>query len=87
MNGTKPKRAGNQRKHNVDFADAVGALIDPNNRTVEYPDAEGEARYITLGRGYCDQVMVVVWTEREGGVIRIISARRAKRGERKHYRG
>lgn len=79
------KRAANLRKHGVDFADAVGALLDPFNRTLEDPDAEGEARYLTLGRGYADRLLLVVWTERDGDVIRIISARNASPGEARHY--
>lgn len=79
------KRAAHLRKHRVDFADAVGALLDPFNRTLEDPDAEDEARYLTLGRGYADEVLLVVWTERDRDVIRIISARKASPGEVRNY--
>jgi len=44
------KRAGNLRKHGVDFADAVGALLDPRCLTVDDPGAAREARFVTLGR-------------------------------------
>jgi uncharacterized protein len=33
------KRVANLRKHGVDFADAVGALLDPHCLTREDPDA------------------------------------------------
>ena len=44
------KRTENVAKHGVDFADAVAALEDPNNRTIADPDSQGETRWITLGK-------------------------------------
>jgi uncharacterized DUF497 family protein len=41
-------------------------------------------RYITIGRAFTGKLLVVVHTER-GNNIRIISARRASRRERKFY--
>lgn len=79
------KRAANLRKHGVDFADAVGALLDPHSLTREDPDARAETRFITLGRGYCERLLVVIWTERDEDVIRIISARKASPGEARGY--
>ena len=77
------KRQNNLAKHGVDFADAVGALLDNDNRTIEDTDTKGEHRYITLGCGFCDRVLLVVWTERlSGDAIKIISARTASRSER-----
>ncbi len=83
------KRTENVAKHGVDFADAVAALEDPNNRTIADPDSQGETRWITLGMDALLRVLLVVWTERgeSGGVLRIISARRASRGEARHYSG
>ncbi|MBL6752217.1 MAG: BrnT family toxin [Nevskia sp.] len=75
------KRAANLRKHGVDFADAVGALLDPHNLTREDDHAGGEQRFVTLGRGYCERLLLVVWTERDEEVLRIISARKASPGE------
>jgi uncharacterized DUF497 family protein len=43
-----------------------------------------EERYITMGRAFTGKLFVVVHTER-GDNIRIISARRASRRERKFY--
>ena len=79
------KRTANLRKHGVDFADAVGALLDPHNLTREDDDARGELRFITLGRGYCDRLLLVVWTERNEDVLRIISARKASPAEARTY--
>lgn len=81
------KRAENRRLHRVDFADAVGALLDPANVTTEDPDAEGEARFVTLGCDFTGRVVIVVWTERYADTIRLISARKASPGEAKFYRG
>ena len=79
------KRIGNLRKHGVDFADAVGALLDPNNLTREDDEARGEARFVTLGRGYSDRLLLVVWTERDEDVTRIVSARKASPSEMRAY--
>ena len=43
------KARANFLKHGVEFADAVGALEDPQAVTVEDPDAESEQRFITIG--------------------------------------
>lgn len=79
------KRSRNLVRHGVDFADAVGVLEDPFGRTLEDRDADGEARFVTLGRSLIGTLLCVVWTEREPGGIRIISARRASPGEARHY--
>jgi len=79
------KRTANLAKHGVDFADAVGALLDPSAQTREDPAAAGEARYVSLGWGFTGRVLPVVWTERNADTIRLISARRASAGEARHY--
>jgi uncharacterized DUF497 family protein len=80
------KRASNLVRHGVDFAEAVGALLDPQGLTREDPDAQDEARFLTLGWGFSDRLLLVVWTERRHDDIRIISARVASPGEARHYR-
>jgi uncharacterized protein len=79
------KRASNLRRHGVDFADAVGALVDPHNLTREDEDVQSEKRFITLRRGYSDRLLLVIWTERGDDVTRIISARKASPGEARAY--
>ena len=79
------KRTANLAKHGVDFSDAVGALEDPQGRTIEDVDASGEAHYVTMGMGFSFRVLIVVWTERATDTVRIISARRASRAEASHY--
>ncbi len=80
------KAAANLRKHGVSFSDAEGVLEDPLAVTVEDPDAEGEARFVTVGLGSAGELLVAVWTERGGeGEGRLISVRRPTRKERKDY--
>jgi len=78
------KAAANLRKHGVAFADAEGVLADPLGVTVEDPDAVGERRFVTIGLGNAGEVLVLVWTDRDGD-CRPISARRPTRKERKLY--
>ena len=81
------KAAANRKKHRVSFADAEGVFQDPLAVTVEDPDAEGEQRFVTVGLGSAGELLVVVYTEEQDEEIRLISARRATRKERKHYEG
>ena len=73
----------NFRKHQVDFGDAVSVFADDFAITIEdnHPDVE---RFITIGIDAFGQILVIVDTWR-GASIRIISARKATRGERKQY--
>jgi len=75
----------NIRKHNVDFADAVFVFSDELAITIpdDYPFEE---RFITIGTDAFGRLLVVVYTWREER-IRIISARKATRLERKQYEG
>jgi uncharacterized protein len=77
------KAADNHRKHRADFADAVTVFGDPLAITVP-DDRHGEDRFVTIGLEAQGQLLVVVYTWR-GQTIRIISARRAGRGERQQY--
>ena len=81
------KRYSNLIKHQVDFADAVGVFYDDRAMTVEDPDSLGEQRFITIGMDFKLQVLVVVNLQREGDIIRLISARKANRHERRQYEG
>ena len=78
------KAVANVKKHGTSFADAEGVLEDPLAVTVEDPDAEGEQRFISIGLGSAGELLVVVYTERNGD-YRLISARPATKKERKHY--
>lgn len=78
------KAAGNVRKHGVSFADAQGVFMDPFALHRVDPDAAGEERFVAVGTGSAGTVLVVIYTVR-ADTIRLISARRAARGERRSY--
>jgi uncharacterized DUF497 family protein len=78
------KARANVRKHRVSFSDAEQALRDPHAITIEDPDAEGEQLFVTLGADTLGRVLVVVYTLR-GDRVRLISARKASKGELKEY--
>jgi uncharacterized DUF497 family protein len=78
------KAYSNLRKHRVSFAHAEQALRDPMALTIEDPDAGDELRLITLGMDALGRVIVVVHAPR-GNKTRLISARRASKGESEHY--
>ena len=81
------KAAANRKKHRVSFADAEGVFQDPLAVTVADPDAEGEQRFVTVGLGSAGELLVVIYTEEQDEEVRLISARRATRKERKQYEG
>ena len=72
-------------KHNVSFEEA--ATVFGDNRSITIDDvahSSHEKRKVTLGKSANNHLIVVAHTER-GQQIRIISARRASRKERKQY--
>lgn len=78
------KARSNDRKHGVSFSHAEQALRDDMAFTVEDPDAVGEQRFVTLGMDALGRVLVVAHTQR-GERTRVISARKASRGESEKY--
>ncbi len=74
------KAAANRLRHGISFDEAALAVEDPH-RVEELDDGDyGEDRMRVLGLA-ADRVLVVITTEREADVVRIISARRAARHE------
>lgn len=77
------KDASNRRKHGLGFREAAeifrGYVLVAKDTRRDY----GEHRFIALGE-YDGEVIHVVFTER-GGNIRIISAWKASKNERKNY--
>jgi uncharacterized protein len=78
------KARANLQKHKVSFSHAEQALRDPMALTLEDPDSEGEQRFVTLGMDALGRVLVVVHTPR-ASATRLISARKASRGESEQY--
>ena len=83
------KSAANLKKHLVSFEEAKTVFFD--DFAVQFFDeehSEDEERFIMLGMSSNAKLLVVCHCERsEGEVIRIISARKATRGESVFYRG
>jgi uncharacterized DUF497 family protein len=79
------KAAANLRKHRVSFDEAAEVFYDPNAfDDYDSEHSEEEARFFIIGVSN-RRLLYVVYVEREGDVIRIISARRADKIERKIY--
>ena len=79
------KAASNLRDHKVTFEEASSAFGDSLAITFDDPDhSEVESRLLTFGLSEQGRLLVVSHTERRG-VVRIISARRATRAERRIY--
>jgi len=83
------KAAVNLKKHQVSFDEAKTVFFD--DFAVQFFDeehSETEERFIMLGMSSNARLLVVCHCERaEGEVIRLISARKATRGESAFYRG
>lgn len=81
------KARANIKKHGVSFDEAQSAFLDEKARLLDDPDhSEDEDRFILLGMSAAPRLLVVVHAYREaGGMIRIISARKATTRERRAY--
>ncbi|MBM3757501.1 MAG: BrnT family toxin [Acidobacteria bacterium] len=75
----------NETKHGVSFNEAATVFLDPLALTYADPDSSESAnREITIGYRIKKHCVFVCHCER-GSRLRIISARRVTRAERKHY--
>ena len=81
-----PKKArSNARKHGVTFEEAASVFRDVLSATIGDPlHSTEEDRYVTIGRSERGRTLVVVHSD-FGETIRVISARRATRRERREY--
>jgi uncharacterized DUF497 family protein len=80
------KSATNLHKHRISFADAVAVFSDELALMLA-DDFTDEERFIILGTDAFGRLLVVVYSWRGENRIRIISARKATRHERKQYEG
>lgn len=79
------KAAANLSKHRISFEEAITVFADPLARIHVDPDhSEGDDRKIIVGHSNQGKLLLVAFTERQAR-IRLISARRATRQERKDY--
>jgi uncharacterized DUF497 family protein len=79
------KNDANQRKHDVSFEEAREAFADELGLMIDDPDhSDEEDRFVLLGCSAL-RLLVVCHCYRDGNVIRLISARKANRRERRVY--
>ncbi len=71
------KDASNIRKHGISLTEGDGVADDPLVLTVEDQTAQGEQRFVALGRNIFGQLRIVVYTYR-GENVRLISVWRPK---------
>ena len=78
------KADANLGKHGVDFADAALALEDSHAVTIADLAAHSEERFISVCMDPLGRTLIVNFTWR-GDNIRLISARKATRREKRQY--
>ena len=75
------KAASNRRKHGIDFDDAIEIFFGTS--LLRRSDRNTEERWLAIGETE-SRVVTVVFTWR-GDALRIISARRARKNEKRAY--
>lgn len=79
------KAETNLRKHNISFEEASTVFGDDLSITIEDPlHSQNENRYILIGQSIHSRTLVVIHLEKTDS-IRIISARRATKKEKRFY--
>ena len=73
----------NARKHGVSFEEAATVFSDSLALVIEDERHPENARII--GESLAARILLVVFIERDRDVVRLISARRATRHERRRY--
>ncbi|MDQ1351503.1 MAG: uncharacterized protein QG657_1807 [Acidobacteriota bacterium] len=83
----KKKAEDNRKKHGITFEEAKTVFYDEDARLMHDPEhSELEERFLILGLSNKSRLLLVVHCYRElEEVIRIISARKATKNERKQY--
>jgi uncharacterized protein len=81
------KAAANLKKHGVSFDEARTVFVDERAKLIDDPDhSEDEERFVLLGLSSALRLLLVCHCYRsDGGVIRIISARKANAREIRSY--
>ena len=82
------KNISNQKKHGVSFEEAKTVFSDELGRLIHDPDhSVDEEHFILMGMSSQHSLLTVCHCERDLDSIRIISARKADKFERKQYEG
>lgn len=80
------KASSNVTKHGVTFDEASTVFADPLAVIFDDDDhSQDELREIIIGHSMLGRLLLVSFTERDKMVVRIISARKATRRERKNH--
>jgi uncharacterized DUF497 family protein len=80
------KAAANVAKHGVSFEEAATAFQDPLARIHADPHhSASESREILIGHSAQGRLILVAFTDRQQGRLRLISAREVTRRERRDY--
>jgi uncharacterized DUF497 family protein len=83
-----PKKASeNIKKHKVSFDEAVTVFYDPLAKITDDPDhSNDEERFLMIGHSSKQHLLMVIHVYREENeTIRIISARKATKKEKKDF--
>ena len=79
------KAAKNLKRHRISFDEAATVFDDPLFLVISDPEHSAhERRYVMMGESNQNRLLVVVYTE-QPDAIRLISARKATRRERREY--
>lgn len=78
-----PKARANVRKHGVTFEEASTVFADPLALLVN--DTVSSDRSLIIGESIVRRILVAVFVEIADDEIRLVSARRATRHERRSY--
>ncbi len=73
----------NARKHGITFEEAATVFADPLALIIDDDSHPENARII--GESLAARILLVVFIERDREIVRLISARRATRHERRRY--
>ena len=79
------KSESNYRKHGISFEEAATVFND--SLSVSFPDPQHsmrESRYVIIGMSRFGRLLVIAHTDQEE-IVRIISARKATRMEKRFY--
>ena len=72
------KNKTNIKKHGISFEEASKIFTDPHLLLIPHP-CDSEERWNAIG--FVETILFVVYTERNDGTLRIISARNANKEE------
>lgn len=79
------KAKSNLKKHGVSFEEGATIFNDPMIATISDPDhSEDEERFISIGMSMIRRLLTVIHTYRKER-IRLVSARKATKAEKKNY--